>query len=138
MMMAYPAYHGLGDWEPIKVILENREEFDEKMDLSDDLWADKSQIWICGKELQSGKLFSDYFGKNEKQKFVIKVQKRGQGAPQREPLIDPETHKKMLSFYHKKQEEQKKLEEDNEDAYMNSAWADTKQLKSSLHGQGNV
>ena len=30
-MMAYPAYHGLGDWEPIKVILENREEFDEKM-----------------------------------------------------------------------------------------------------------
>ena len=37
IMMAYPAYHGLGDWEPIKVILENREEFDEKMDLSDDL-----------------------------------------------------------------------------------------------------
>ena len=51
MMMAYPAYHGLGEWEPIKVILENREEFDEKMDLSDDLWADKSTIWICGKEL---------------------------------------------------------------------------------------
>ena len=53
-------------------------------------------------------------------------------------MIDPETHKKMLSFYHKKTEEQKKLEEDNEDAYMNSAWADTRQLKGSLHGQGNV
>lgn len=51
IMMAYPAYHGLGDWEPIKVILENREEFDEKMDLSDDLWPDKSTLWICGKEL---------------------------------------------------------------------------------------
>lgn len=51
IMMAYPAYHGLGEWEPIKVILENREEFDEKMDLSDDLWADKSTMWICGKEL---------------------------------------------------------------------------------------
>lgn len=120
MMMAYPAYYGLGDWEPIKVILENREEFDEKMDLSDDLWADKSTLWICGKELQAGKLFSDYFGKNEKQKFVVKVQKRGTGAPAREPLIDTDTHKKMLSFYHKKQEEQKKLEDDNEDAYMNS------------------
>ncbi len=126
MMMAYPAYYGLGEWEPIKVILENREEFDEKMDLSDDLWADKSSIWICGKELQAGKLFCDYFGKNEKQKFVVKVQKRGQGAPAREPLIDTETHKKMLSFYHKKSEEQKKLEEDNEDAFMNSAWADSK------------
>jgi hypothetical protein len=81
IMMAYPAYHGLGEWEPIKVILENREEFDDKMDLSDDLWADKSTLWICGKELYSGKLFSDYFGKNEKQKFVVKVQKRGTGAP---------------------------------------------------------
>jgi hypothetical protein len=105
MMMAYPAYYGLGDWEPIKVILENREEFDEKMDLSDDMWADKSSLWICGKELQAGKLLSDYFGNNEKQKLVVKVQKRGSGAPSREPLIDQETHKKMLSFYHKKQEE---------------------------------
>ena len=65
-MMAYPAYYGLGEWEPIRVILENKEEFDEKMDLSDDLWADKSTLWICGKELTPGKLFSDFFGKNEK------------------------------------------------------------------------
>ena len=73
MMMAYPAFHGLGEWEPIWVILENKEEFDEKMDLSDDLWADKSTIWICGKELYAGKLFSDYFGKNEKSKYVVKI-----------------------------------------------------------------
>jgi hypothetical protein len=51
MMMAYPAFYGLGEWEPIKVILENREDFDDKMDLSDDLKADGSSIWICGKEL---------------------------------------------------------------------------------------
>jgi len=91
VMMAYPAYHGLGEWEPIKVILENREEFDEKMDLADDLWADKSSLWICGKELQPEKFFYDYFGKNEKSKYVVKVQKRGSGAPQREPMIDERT-----------------------------------------------
>jgi hypothetical protein len=91
VMMAYPAYYGLGEWEPIKVILENREEFDEKMDLSDDLWVDKSSLWICGKELQSEKFFYDYFGKNEKSKYVVKVQKRGSGAPQREPMIDEKT-----------------------------------------------
>ena len=51
VMMAYPAYHGLGDWEPIKVILENREDFDDKTDLTDDLSADNTTIWICGKEL---------------------------------------------------------------------------------------
>jgi hypothetical protein len=73
VMMAYPAYHGLGDWEPIKVILENREEFDDKTDLTDDLSADNSTIWIVGKELQKGKLLSDYFGKNEKQKLVVKL-----------------------------------------------------------------
>ena len=105
IMMAYPAYHGLGDWEPIKVILENREEFEEKMDLSDDLSADKSTAWICGKELMRGKLLSDYFGKNEKQKLVIKIQSKGSGAPVREPMIDNETHKKMLAFYHQKTEE---------------------------------
>jgi hypothetical protein len=81
IMMAYPAYYGLGEWEPIKVIMENREEFDDKMDMSDDLWADKSSIWICGKELHPDKVFSEYFGKNEKSKYVVKVQKRGSGAP---------------------------------------------------------
>lgn len=65
-MMAYPAYYGLGEWEPIRVILENGEEFDEKMDLTDDLYPENTTIWIVGKELQRGKYFSDYFGKNEK------------------------------------------------------------------------
>lgn len=133
-MMAYPAYHGLGEWEPIRVILENQEKFHEKIDLTDNLYPEESQLWICGKELQQGKLLSDYFGKNEKQKFVVKVQKRGQGAPVREPMISEEEHKKMLAFYYKKQEEQKKLEEDNDDQYMYSPWANPKNLKDQLHG----
>ena len=44
----------------------------------------------------------------------------------------------MLSYYHKKQEEMKVLENDNEDQYMNSAWANNKNLKASLHGQGEI
>jgi hypothetical protein len=35
----------------------------------------------------------------------------------------------MMKFYHQKQEEQKQLEQDNEDAYLNSPWADNKNLK---------
>lgn len=124
-MIAYPAYHGLGDWEPVRVLLENNEKFDETLHMSDDLRVETAQLWVCGKELQNGKMFSDYFGANEKSKFVVKVQGKGQGPPVREPLIDQESHKKMLAFYHKKQEEQKKMEEDNEDDYMNSAWANT-------------
>jgi len=28
-MMAYPAYHGLGEWEPVRVLLEDKELFIE-------------------------------------------------------------------------------------------------------------
>ena len=130
MMMAYPGFHGLGKWEPIWVILENQEEFDEKMNLTDDLAYDNTTLWCVNKELMSGKTFADYFGKNEKSKMVIKAQKKGSGAPQREALIDEDTHKKMLSYYHKKQEEHKQLEEADEgDHHMNAEWASNTQLK---------
>ena len=65
-MMAYPGYHGLGVFEPIKVILENREEWDEKMNLSEDLGIDNITMWIVIKECPQNKIFSDLFGKNEK------------------------------------------------------------------------
>lgn len=72
--------------------------------------------------------------------MVVKVTKRGGGAPQREPVIGEEEHKKMLAYYHKKQEEGKKLDEaDDGDQYLNSAWADNRQLKQQLHGmKGNI
>ena len=113
MMMAYPGFHGLGEWEPIWVILENKEMHDEKLMNSDDLTADKTTLWCVNKELVSGqgKKFSDYFGTNEKSKMVLKVTTKGAGAPTREPLIDEDTHKRMLAFYHKKNEEAKKMEE---------------------------
>lgn len=57
--------------------------------------------------------------------MVLKATTKGGGAPQREALIDPETHKKMLSYYHQKSQEAEKLDEmDDGDQYMNSAWAD--------------
>ena len=73
IMMAYPGYHGLGEYEPIRVILENQEEFDERMDVSDDLAFENTTLWIVSKELDQKKCFADYFGKNEKQKLVAKL-----------------------------------------------------------------
>ena len=72
-MMAYPAYYGLGEWEPIRVILENQEMFDDKSDLTDDMAAENVTMWVAGKELVKGKFFYDYYGKNEKSKFVVKL-----------------------------------------------------------------
>ena len=39
----------------------------------------------------------------------------------------------MLSFYFKKQEEQKKLEVENDDNYLNSQWADPSGMKKALY-----
>ncbi len=133
IMMAYPGYHGLGAWEPIRFLLEDP--IDDHQDVLDHT---KCSLWIVSKELQAPKLFKDYFGANEKSKFVAKIQTRGSGAPQREPVVDGETHKAMLKFYHAKQEEQKELEADNEDQFMNSAWADTRQMKAQMHGTGQI
>lgn len=67
VMMAYPGYHGLGEWEPIRFLFE---EEDDHQDLLD---AAKVTLWIVSKELQAPKKFSDYFGANEKSKFVAKL-----------------------------------------------------------------
>ena len=32
----------------------------------------------------------------------------------------------------------KQLEEDNEDAYLNSSWANNKNMKAEMHGTGNI
>jgi hypothetical protein len=72
IMMGYPGYHGLGDYEPIRCLLEGEADFDPKM--TDWLDLDKTTIWVVSKELMPPKLFSDYFGKNEKSKFVVKLQ----------------------------------------------------------------
>lgn len=102
MMMAYPGYHGLGEWEPIVLLLENKDNWHNNTDMSDFLDPEKCSLWAVNKELNKNKKFSDIFGKNEKTKLVVKIQSTGSGAPVREPTIDQDTHKKMLSYYHKK------------------------------------
>lgn len=61
-------------------------------------------MWFAGKELQQnvGKKLSDFLGKNEKSKVIIKLQNKAAGAPTREPRVDENTHKAMLSYYYKK------------------------------------
>lgn len=136
VMIAYPGYHGLPEWDPVWLILEDKLNYVGVY--PDCEWIDekKATLWWAKKELQSGQFLHQYVGKNDKTKIVAKLMEKGKGAPLAEPPIDKETHSKMLSFYHKKQEEMKKLEEDNEDDYMNSAWADPRHLKNQLLNGG--
>lgn len=136
VMIAYPGYHGLPEWDPVWLILEEKMNYPAMY--PDCEWIDekKAALWWARKELLPGHCLHNYVGKNDKTKIVAKLMEKGKGAPLAEAPIDKETHAKMLSFYHRKNEEMKKLEEDNEDDYLNSAWANPNNLKGQLLNGG--
>ncbi|KAK2828344.1 hypothetical protein Q5P01_019378 [Channa striata] len=96
------------------------------------------QLWWAAKEMQRGKKLHEYIGKNDKTKLVVKIQKKGQGAPAREPLITDEQQKQMMMHYYRRQEELKKLEEADDDTYLDSEWSDRQALKKKFQGLTNI
>ena len=70
--------------------------------------------------------------------MVAKLQKKGAGAPQREPVVSEDEQKAMIAFYHKKQQETEKLAQEDDDAYLHSQWANPKSLKNAFSGVGDV
>lgn len=134
VMIAYPAFHRLPWYDPVRMECENKEELDGRSDLQDILDAEDSIIWWAGKELQAGKFLHEYLGKNEKTKVICRLQPKSAGAPVRESRVDKETHAAMMQHYYQKQEEEKKLKADDDDSYLESAWANPKALKASLLG----
>lgn len=100
---------------------------------------EEATLWFSGKELLPGKQLSDFVGKNDKTKVVIKIQKRGSGAPAREAVISETDQKALMAYYYRRQEEWKKLDQnDDDDSYLNSAWSEPGQLKRQFHGLGDI
>ncbi|KAK8741803.1 hypothetical protein OTU49_002407 [Cherax quadricarinatus] len=102
------------------------------------LEASMTQLWFAGKEMQCGKKLLDYLGKNEKSKVIMKIQKRGQGPPGREPMLTEEQQKALMAAEFKRREELKRLDNDDDDSYLNSAWADNHQLHRRFQGLDNI
>lgn len=71
------------------------------------LYDQKSILWWAGKELDKSKKISEYAGKNEKTKIIVKAQKAGGEQPLREPPVDPKTYEQMVKYYYKKVDETK-------------------------------
>jgi len=133
VMIVYPM--GLPDYDHVRQILEERESLEGQEGLSV-LDVDTSSLWCFSKELQRDKLLSEYVGKNDKTKVVAKLQKRGAGAPMKEPIVSEDEQKAMIAFYHKKQQDQEKMALEDEDAYLHSSWANPKALKNGFSGVG--
>lgn len=135
-MIVYPM--GLPPHEEVGAILADTEDLSGKQAAKMVIEAAEAQLWWAGKELLASKKLGDFIGKNEKTKIIAKIQKRGAGAPSREPLVDEATQKLMMAEAYKKQEEMKKLAEADEDSYLNAAWANPGALKASLQGTGAI
>lgn len=136
VMIAYPM--GLPEWDTVRQIIDGKEELAGTQDSLNVMEPDTSTLWFAGKQMFREQPLSKFIGTNEKTTIIAKLQKKTSGAPARQPPVDDETRKQMMSYWHKKQEEAKELENDEDDAYLNSAWANPKSLKSSVLGLDRV
>jgi hypothetical protein len=102
--------------------------------------GDTASLWVAGKEFERGQYVSDRLGRNEKTKVIGKLQSQGSGPPTRDTTVSEEEQKAMMDHYFKRQEELKKLatSELDGDDYLNSAWADPKEMKKNLQGLNNI
>ncbi|KAK8379634.1 hypothetical protein O3P69_019537 [Scylla paramamosain] len=134
--MAYPA--GLPPHDPVREERESRERLEGTQAGKMVLESAMTQLWFAGKELQCDKRLRDYLGNNEKTKVIVKVQRRGVGAPAREPQLTPDQQKALMVQQFKRREELQKLEEAEDDSYLDSSWADSRQLHRSFQGLCNI
>lgn len=136
VIMSYPM--GLPEWEKVKTVLDSDDGLQGTQVANQLLEAESTSLWTMGKEFQRGKLVSDRLGKNEKTKVIAKLCKKGNGPPGREPIVSEEERKAMMAHYFKVQEQAKRLAEAEDDDYLNSEWADNKQMRKNLQGLGNI
>lgn len=77
-------------------------------------------------------------GNNNKTKVTVKLCSNSEGAPGREPVLSEEERKQLMLHAYRRQEEWKKLEQDEDDSYLDSKWADGQNMKRQFHGLDNI
>eukprot|EP00557_Chaetoceros_sp_GSL56_P002808 CAMPEP_0176502750 /NCGR_PEP_ID=MMETSP0200_2-20121128/14938_1 /TAXON_ID=947934 /ORGANISM="Chaetoceros sp., Strain GSL56" /LENGTH=295 /DNA_ID=CAMNT_0017901879 /DNA_START=106 /DNA_END=993 /DNA_ORIENTATION=+ len=135
VVMAYPM--GLPEYDLVRISLDD-ESLESTFVANDILDPNTTTLWCAGKEFQRGKAVSDRLGCNEKTKVIAKLQKQGSGPPGREPIVNEQERQAMMAHYFKRQEELKRLAEVDDDDYLNSQWADSKEMKRSLQGLDRI
>lgn len=129
---------GLPAWDTIRLTIESNSGLEGTAAGQELLDENTAEIWIASRCLDRNQTIADRFGRNEKTKVIAKLQRPGAGAPGREPAVSEDEKKAMMAYYFKKQEEMKQLAENSEDDYLNSSWADSKQLQRNLRGGSNI
>lgn len=124
--------------DPIRMEFANTEDLSETQAAREVIELAKAELWFAGHQMFSEKCLYDYLGKNEKCKAILKLTKKGDGAPGREPIFDEKTQKAIMLHKYRRQEEVKKLADDEDDSYLDSKWANSTKLKQQLHGVEDI
>lgn len=95
-------------------------------------------MWWSAKPLARDADLAKYIGKNEKTKITVKLTKDGAGAPPREPAVDARAQADLMAHFYRRQEEAKKMLEDEDISFGNSDWANPRGLKGQLQGLSNI
>ncbi|CAC9551925.1 Protein of unknown function (DUF2870) [Leishmania donovani] len=98
----------------------------------------RAVMWWSAKPLARDSDFVKYIGKNDKTKITVKLAAEGSAAPPREPAVDAKAQAELMQHFYRKQEEMKKLVEDEDISFGNSAWANPHGLKNQLQGLDSI
>ncbi|XP_013138429.1 PREDICTED: UPF0769 protein C21orf59 homolog [Papilio polytes] len=134
--IVFPA--GLPPHDPVRMELDNVEDLTGTYAANEVIDPSRACLWACGKKFINGNKLSDHLGKNDKTKVTVKLCSTSEGAPGREPVMSEDERKQLMLHAYRKQEEWKKLEQDDDDSYLDSKWADGKILKRQFHGLDNI
>ncbi|XP_055549467.1 cilia- and flagella-associated protein 298-like isoform X2 [Wyeomyia smithii] len=136
VMIVYPME--LPPHDPIRMEFSNIEDLTGTQASLEVIEPAKAQLWFAGKLMLPDRKLGDIVGSNEKTKVIIKLAKIEEGAPGREPVISEAARKQLMLQAYRHQEELRKLEQDDDDQYLNSSWSDSRSLKRQVHGLDDV
>ncbi|XP_058793972.1 cilia- and flagella-associated protein 298-A [Phymastichus coffea] len=105
VMIVYPM--GIPPHDVIRLEFENNEDLSGTHASLEVIDLDTAQLWFSGKELIRGHQLKEFVGHNEKTKIIVKLAKRGSGAPPREPVMTDDDRKQLMMHAYKRQEELK-------------------------------
>ncbi|XP_047510249.1 cilia- and flagella-associated protein 298 [Pieris napi] len=134
--IVFPA--GLPPHDPVRMELDNVEDLTGTQAANEVIDPSRACLWACGKKFINGNKLSDHLGKNDKTKVTVKLCSASEAAPGREPILTEDERKQLMLQAYRKQEEWKKLEQDDDDNYLNSKWSDGQNLKRQFHGLNNI
>ncbi|XP_023946810.2 cilia- and flagella-associated protein 298-A [Bicyclus anynana] len=134
--IVFPA--GLPPHDPVRMELDNVEDLTGTQASKEVIDPSRACLWACGKQLLNGNRLSDHVGKINKSKVTVKLCSSSEGAPGREPIMTEDDRKQLMLQAYRKQEEWKKLEQDDDDSYLDSKWADGQTMKRQFHGLNNI